>query len=90
MDHAHGVGKRWQKVVSERLAESAEWMSRCERGQFDSLWMLKAESMLNRKRMQEIKRTPCLCEKAMAGCNVEGDRLCVGAEMVLEMRQSKT
>ena len=59
-------------------------------GQFDSLWMLKAESMLNRKRMQEIKRTPCLCEKAMAGCNVEGDRLCVGAEMVLEMRQSKT
>lgn len=64
-------------------------MSKIEREQFDAIWMSKGESMLNRKRSQEVKKTPCLCEKAMAGSRVEGDRLCGGPEIVLEMRESK-
>ena len=64
-------------------------MSRLEQEQFDVEWMSKGESMLNRKRSQEIKKTPCLCEKAMVGSKVDGDRLCGGPEIVLEIRESK-
>ena len=45
--------------------------------------------MLNRRRVQQVSKTPCLCEHIINGAKVEGDKLCGGPEMVLEIRESK-
>lgn len=60
-----------------------------ERQQLAAQWMLKGTSLLNRKRSQDVKKTSCLCENAIDGAKVEGDRLCGGREMVLEIRESR-
>lgn len=51
--------------------------------------MQRAEMMLIRKPQKEVKKTDCLCEKAVAGMKVDGDRLCGGPEIVKEVEESK-
>jgi hypothetical protein len=83
------IAEAWQNSFLEFAEEKSRSVTKEDQEMLEGKWMEMAEAMLIRKRPAKVQKTMCLCEKAIAGHEVEGDKFCGGDEIVLEIRERK-